>query len=70
MAFRLLILLFGSLPAPLSTTSVDFEKEVAPFFADNCLKCHGATKQPPFASLRSGPKAASRPSRYKQIPSS
>gem|GEM_PF-5934225 len=48
MAFRLLILLFGSLPAPLSTTSVDFEKEVAPFFADNCLKCHGATKQPPF----------------------
>ena len=45
MASRFLILLFGSLLAPLSATSVDFEKEVAPIFADNCLKCHGPKKQ-------------------------
>jgi len=34
------------------------------------IDAHSKWYQPPFAPLRSGPRAASRPSRQKQIPSS
>lgn len=31
--------------APPLSAAVDFEKDVAPVFAENCLKCHGLKKQ-------------------------
>ncbi len=37
--------LFGFLLAPLSATPIDYQKDVAPIFAENCLKCHGDEKQ-------------------------
>lgn len=45
MATRFQILLLGALLSPLSAAPVDFEKDVAPIFADNCLECHGPKKQ-------------------------
>ncbi|MFT7304004.1 MAG: hypothetical protein ACI8UZ_002850 [Akkermansiaceae bacterium] len=42
---RFQILLLGALLTPLSAAPLDFEKDVTPIFAENCLKCHGPEKQ-------------------------
>lgn len=32
------------LEVPLLSTTIDFEKDIQPFFADHCLECHGPDK--------------------------
>ena len=40
-----ILLLLGSLLSPLFAATVNYQKDVAPILADNCLKCHGPEKQ-------------------------